>query len=76
MNASYFSFLLTFFLIFSGCGHKKTTVVVNDKTYTFVRKSHLYSNGVMDVELWSRKGVTNFYYTPSLTKLDMIPLMK
>jgi hypothetical protein len=58
-----------FILLFSlsvGCANKKT-ITVDGKTYTLIRPAHTNSNGNIDVALYERNGVTNFYYIRDLT---------
>lgn len=67
-------FLLIAFLI-AGCSYKKT-INVNGQTYTLIRAGKTNVNGINDLELWERKGVTNRYYTPSLDSKSMHSIMK
>ena len=67
-------FLLIAILI-TGCSNKKT-INVNGQTYTLIRAGKTNVNGINDLELWERKGVTNRYYTPSLDGKSMHSIMK
>jgi len=66
--------LITMALLF-GCANKKT-INIDGHTYTLVRAGQTNANGINDVELWERKGVTNRYYTPSIDGKSMHSIMK
>jgi hypothetical protein len=55
---------------------EKKTIIVNGAKYTLIRKSSNHDEVVSNVELWEKEGVTNRYYTPSLTGRDMLPILK
>lgn len=59
-------------LFCASCEYKR----VNGQKYKLIRKSTTNSDGSVNVELWQKNGVTNYYYTPSLTGNDMIPIMR
>lgn len=67
--------LLITIVFLSGCANKKT-ISIDGQTYTFVSAGKTNANGINEVELWERKGVTNRYYTPSLDGKRMHSIMK
>lgn len=67
-------FLLIVALIV-GCSNKKT-INIDGNTYTLIQAGKTNVNGINDVELWERKGVTNKYYTPSIDGKSMHSIMK
>jgi hypothetical protein len=66
--------LITAALLF-GCSNEKT-INIDGHTYTLIRAGQTNANGINDIELWERKGVTNRYYTPSLDGKSMHSIMK
>jgi hypothetical protein len=66
--------LITMAFLF-GCNNKKI-ISIDGHTYTLIRAGQTNANGINDIELWERKGVTNRYYTPSIDGKFMHPIMK
>ena len=66
--------LITMAFLF-GCNNKKT-INIDGHTYTLIRAGQTNANGINDIELWERKGVTNRYYTPSVDGKFMHSIMK
>lgn len=73
MKNLFYVFILCVLL---GCTENKKTIIIDNKTYTFIRAAHTNDNGLVDCELWERNGDTNRYYTPSLDGRSMMPLMR
>jgi hypothetical protein len=71
--------ITTLFLLIAalivGCSNKKT-INIDGNTYTLIQAGKTNVNGINDVELWERKGVTNKYYTPSIDGKSMHSIMK
>lgn len=74
-------FLILFVIV--GCSQpnkspttSKRSVVVNGSKYIFVKGATTNKNGVVDVELWEKEGITNKYYTPSLDGNFMNPILR
>lgn len=66
--------LITLVFLF-GCSNKKT-IKIDGYTYTLIREGQTNANGMNDIELWERKGVTNRYYTPSIDGKSMHAIIK
>lgn len=51
------------------------TRIVNGVKYKLISPAKTNDNGIIDNELWQKEGVTNVYYTPSLSGSSMLPIM-
>ena len=51
------------------------TRIVDGVKYKLVSPAKTNDNGIIDNELWQKEGVTNRYYTPSLSGNSMLPIM-
>ena len=77
MNIKIKSILSAALIVMTGCRSENSiTKNINGSKYTLVRSQKNNENGIIDVELWIKDGVTNRYYTPSLSGFDMIPIAK
>ena len=62
-------------IVLVGCTSNKVLTIDGAK-YTLVRHSHTNSNGIVDAALYEKEGVSDKYYTPSITGTYMITLAK
>lgn len=68
-------FLIFLSLMITSCTNKKT-IIIDGHTYIQLSAGKTNDNGINDVELWQRIGITNKYYTPSIDGKFMMPIMK
>lgn len=67
--------LLLTIVLLTGCGVEHY-LLKNGKKYKLVREGYTNSEGVVFVPLYEIKGVTNYYYTPSLSGNDMVTILR
>lgn len=68
---------IVFVVALLGCiSTKSNTVIVDGITYTQIRQSHTNMDGIVDAALYTKPGVTDRYYTPSIRGNSMISLSR
>lgn len=67
--------LLCISIFFIGCSVNKS-ITVSGQKYILIKPGKINPNGINDVPLYEKVGVTSRYYTPSLDGKSMVPIMK
>lgn len=68
-------FLLCTVLFLFGCKHNKT-ITISGQKYILISPGKTNSNGINDIPLYEKIGVSSSYYTPSIDGKSMVPIMK
>lgn len=66
---------LLMFVVLLGC-KVENYLLVNGKKYKLVKEGYISNEGVVFVPLYELEGVTNYYYTPSLSGKDMVTILR